>query len=66
MDGFAVDASDPGEPEPTGWVFLCHASEDVDTVATMYDFLKNAGHEPWLDKRRLLPGQEWKKEIRED
>ena len=26
--------------------------------------LRNWGHEPWLDEDRLLPGQDWDREIR--
>jgi CheY-like chemotaxis protein len=45
-------------------VFLCHASEDKSTVETWYDLLEARGYEPWLDVRRLLPGDDWDYEIR--
>jgi formylglycine-generating enzyme required for sulfatase activity len=44
-------------------IFLCHASEDKATVTAIYDRLKALGYKPWLDKRDLLPGQYWRREI---
>lgn len=45
-------------------VFLCHGSEDKPTVRTLYYDLLTCGVEPWLDEENLLPGQDWKYEIR--
>lgn len=45
-------------------LFLCHASEDKDLVKQLYHLLKEAGYRPWLDKFDLLPGQKWRREIR--
>lgn len=44
-------------------VFLCHASEDKETVRKLYHQLKADGVEPWLDEVSILPGQEWQREI---
>ena len=44
-------------------IFLAHAHEDYAAVATLYDRLKQAGYHPWLDKKDLIPGQNWKQEI---
>lgn len=44
-------------------IFICHASEDEEPVLDLYHRLTSAGHDPWLDKEDLLPGQEWAKEI---
>lgn len=44
-------------------VFLCHASEDKQEVARLYDRLKKSGFNPWIDIHSLLPGQNWKAEI---
>ena len=30
----------------------------------MYQALAQRGHKPWMDKRQLLPGQDWEREIR--
>ncbi len=45
-------------------IFLCHASEDIDRVIEIYNELKLLGFNPWLDKKNLIPGQDWDKEIR--
>ena len=45
-------------------VFLCHAATDKPKVETLYRRLAKAGFELWLDKEKLLPGQEWDLEIR--
>ena len=45
-------------------VFLCHAHSDKDTVKALYDRLTQDGVDAWLDKEKLLPGQDWEFEIR--
>ena len=40
-------------------VFLSYASEDRDQVKALYDRLRDAGCEPWMDKRDILPGEKW-------
>lgn len=44
-------------------VFLCHAAEDKRTVRKLHTRLRNEGFNPWFDKEKLLPGQEWEQEI---
>lgn len=45
-------------------VFLCHSSADKAAVRDLYDLLsKHEWIDPWLDEKKLLPGQEWKTEI---
>ncbi|MGK7892290.1 MAG: SUMF1/EgtB/PvdO family nonheme iron enzyme [Xenococcus sp. (in: cyanobacteria)] len=44
-------------------IFLAHAHEDKEVVFELYDRLKKAGYRPWLDKRDLIPGQNWRSEI---
>ena len=44
-------------------VFLCHSHTDRDIVHTLYSRLKKDGVEAWLDKEKLLPGQDWEYEI---
>ena len=44
-------------------IFLAHASEDKAKVLALYEELKAQGYKPWLDKKDLMPGQQWKKEI---
>jgi len=47
-------------------VFLCHAHADRDAVRGLYTRLTNDGVDryAWLDKEKLLPGQDWEYEIR--
>ncbi|MCB0598390.1 MAG: toll/interleukin-1 receptor domain-containing protein [Phaeodactylibacter sp.] len=45
-------------------IFLCHAMEDKQQVLSIYKKLKVSGLNPWLDKKDLLPGQRWDREIR--
>jgi RNA-directed DNA polymerase len=45
-------------------VFLCHSSTDKPAVFDLYERLTADGVDAWLDKEKLLPGQEWELEIR--
>ena len=45
-------------------VFLCHAHADRDPVRGLYSRLTKDGVDAWLDKEKLLPGQDWELEIR--
>lgn len=45
-------------------VFLCHASSDKEIVRDLYRRLKDQLIEPWLDEEDLVPGQDWKLEIK--
>lgn len=52
-------------PHPSGLqVFLCHSSGDKAAVRKLYSDIVTLGFTPWLDELRLLPGQDWKAEIR--
>lgn len=44
-------------------VFLCHAHSDQTRVRDLYKRLTADGVDVWLDKERLLPGQDWELEI---
>jgi tetratricopeptide (TPR) repeat protein len=44
-------------------IFLCHSSDDKQSVRALYQKLLESGFQPWLDEIDLLPGQYWKKEI---
>src|SRR5512138_1393343 len=45
-------------------VFLCHAHSDRNAVRDLYLRLVKDGVDTWLDKEKLLPGQDWELEIR--
>jgi hypothetical protein len=38
-------------------IFISYASEDYPSAKRLYDYLKNAGLNPWLDKENLRPGE---------
>jgi TIR domain len=46
-------------------VFISYAREDAELAIRLYNDLKRAGIQVWLDKVSLLPGQRWEVSIRE-
>lgn len=44
-------------------VFLAYTIEDAPFVETLFQALEDAGFHPWMDRRKLLPGQNWPKAI---
>jgi hypothetical protein len=44
-------------------VFLAYATEDAPLVERLYDRLESASLAPWMDRRKLLPGQLWRQAI---
>lgn len=40
-------------------IFISYAKEDYDYALEIFDFLKEEGFEPWMDKKNLMPGQDW-------
>ena len=44
-------------------VFLCHSSSDKPSVEKYYNTLISDGIDAWLDKEKLIPGQDWQVEI---
>lgn len=47
-------------------VFLCHASQDKPSVRELSQRLFAEGWiDPWLDEKKLLPGQDWRLKIEE-
>lgn len=55
--GFAFEA----DSKPR--VFLAYAAEDAPRVEPVYEHLERAGFAPWMDRRKLLPGQNWPRAI---
>lgn len=54
-------------PEPSRKlrVFPCHTSQDKPIVREIYMRLLKYYHvEPWLNEKKILPGQDWELEIR--
>ena len=44
-------------------IFLSYAREDLECVNSVFNMLEAHGFKPWMDKKRLLPGQDWQQEI---
>jgi len=46
-------------------IFISYAREDIESVKTLYNQLASISKiEPWIDFKKLLPGQKWKPTIR--
>jgi hypothetical protein len=46
-------------------VFLAYVQEDAKVAERLFDALWARGFDPWLDRRKLLPGQNWPRSIEE-
>lgn len=44
-------------------IFIAYASEDIAAASSLYKELRARGYAPWLDRKRLLPGQNWPRRI---
>ena len=68
IDGLGAFHPDPAnglrfEPHTLPKVFIAHVSEDAGPASRIYDALEAAGFSPWMDSRKLLPGQNWPRAI---
>jgi len=68
IDGLGAFHPDPAcglrfEPQLLPKVFIAHVCEDSGPASRLYDDLKAAGFAPWMDLRKLLPGQNWPRAI---
>jgi TIR domain len=65
LGSFKLDSSDQVTFEPNGRVrvFLAYAEEDRAEVKRLFEALQKAGFEPWMDREKLLPGQNWPRAI---
>jgi hypothetical protein len=67
VDGLGIfypDASRGCRFEPRlPQVFLAYVEEDRQTAEWLYDALETEGFTPWMDVRKLLPGQNWPRSI---
>jgi len=50
-------------PDQKPTVFLAYAAEDRPLVDQLFTELQEAGFAPWMDHRKLLPGQNWPRAI---
>jgi hypothetical protein len=51
------------EPRQLPQVFVAYTKEDVATIRPLCDALAAVGFDPWLDERKLVPGQNWPRAI---
>jgi hypothetical protein len=51
------------EPRQLPQLFLAYGKEDAPKVRCLYDALEAVGFSPWMDERKLLPGQNWPRAI---
>ena len=47
-------------------IFLSYGREDARAVEQLYQRLKNAKFDPWMDQEQLKPGTEWRNDIAEE
>ena len=50
-------------PQVQPQVFLAHVKEDEPKALRLYNELCTAGFSPWMDIRKLIPGQNWPRAI---
>lgn len=46
-------------------IFISYEIEDLPFIEQIYNSMKVAGFEPWLDVKDIVPGQNWKEAIEE-
>ncbi len=44
-------------------VFIAYVEEDLELAIKLYEAFEVRGFRPWLDKRKLMPGQNWPRAI---
>jgi hypothetical protein len=50
-----------GQTKPR--VFIAYVQEDLPHAKRLYQAFEQQGFRPWLDKKRLMPGQNWPRSI---
>ena len=51
------------EPRQLPKVFVAYGKEDAPVVRRLCDALEAVGFDPWMDERKLVPGQNWPRAI---
>lgn len=51
------------EPRNLPQIFIAYVKEDEAPAAQVFDALEAAGFSPWIDVRKLMPGQNWARAI---
>ncbi len=67
IDGLGIFQSSPAGyeflPQIRPEVFVAYVAEDLVPARRLCEALRSAGCSPWLDKEKLLPGQNWPRAI---
>jgi hypothetical protein len=68
IDGLGSFLPDPVtgfrfEPRRLPQVFVAYVKEDAEPAGRLFDALEAGGFSPWMDARKLLPGQNWPRAI---
>jgi TIR domain len=50
-------------PQTKPRVFIAYVQEDLCFAKKLYEALEKSGFRPWLDKKKLMPGQNWPRAI---
>ena len=50
-------------PQTKARVFLAYVEEDIESAKKLYCAFRTEGIDAWLDKKKLLPGQNWPRSI---
>jgi hypothetical protein len=50
-------------PQTQPRVFIAYVQEDLSLIRKLYQAFEQNGFRPWLDKKKLLPGQNWPRAI---
>lgn len=53
------------QPRNRPRVFVAYVQEDAAAAERLFEDLSDSGFDPWLDRRKLLPGQNWPRSIEE-
>jgi hypothetical protein len=53
------------QPRNRPQVFIAYVQEDAAAAERLFESLETCGFDPWLDRRKLLPGQNWPRSIEE-
>jgi len=69
IDGLGVFHRRSGEYEFVAQeepkVFLAYVQEDLAAAERLFEDLRSHDFDPWLDRRKLLPGQNWPRAIQQ-
>ena len=67
IDGLGVFVPDDGsfrfEPSTAARIFIAYVQEDSERAGRLFNDLAANGFDPWMDRRKLLPGQNWPRAI---